>query len=164
MVLKINGRQVWGLSTYPHPGQLVGSMKTFPVVSTQQFLAWMMFFLGGGGGVKSDTAVLTLTFRFLPFTLLSLFLPFFLSFAGHWEGFISVENVFRQAFRILGLDEWKGRLVVKQNFHGDFQGDVAWSFAFFSGVLDWIVWFERSLHSAQVSDKVVFDHQSWWRH
>ena len=33
--------------------------------------------------------------------------------------------------------------------------NVTWFFAFFSGVLDWIVlilvWFERSLHSAQVS-------------
>ena len=36
----------------------------------------MMFFFWGAGGVQSDTAVLTLTFRFLPFTLLSLFLPF----------------------------------------------------------------------------------------
>ena len=46
----------------------------------------------------------------------------------------------------------KGRWVVG---HGNFQGNVYWFFAFFYGVLDWIVlnlvWFERSLHSAQVS-------------
>ena len=41
-----------------------------------------------------------------------------------------------------------------QDFHGNFQVNVTWFVAFFSGVLDWIVlilvWFERSLHSAQV--------------
>ena len=44
---------------------------------------------------------------------------------------------------------------MEQDFHGDFQVNVTWFFASFSGVLDWIVlilvWFERSLHSAQVS-------------
>ena len=42
-----------------------------------------------------------------------------------------------------------------QDFHGNFQVNVTWFFAFFSGVLGWIVlilpWFERSLHSAQDS-------------
>ena len=60
--------------------------------------------------------------------------------------------VFRKAFRILGLDERKGRWVVEQDFHGNFQVNVTWFFDFFSGVLDRIVlilvWFERSLHSA----------------
>ena len=64
-------------------------------------------------------------------------------------------KVFRKAFRILGLGERKGRWVVEQDFHGNFQVSVTWFFAFFSGVLDWIVlnlvWFERSLHSAHVS-------------
>ena len=73
------------------------------------------------------------------------------SLAGHLVGFILVGK----AFRILGLDERKGRWVVEQDFHGNFQVNVTWFFAFFSGVLDWIVlilvWFERSLHSAQVS-------------
>ena len=68
-------------------------------------------------------------------------------------------KVFRKAFRILGLDERKGRWVVEQDFHGNFQVNVTWFFAFFSSVLDWIVlilvWFERSLHSAPVSG------QSW---
>ena len=45
-------------------------------------------------------------------------------------------KVFRKAFRILGLDERKGRWVMEQDFHGDFQVDVTWFFACFSGVLD----------------------------
>ena len=48
---------------------------------------------------------------------------------------------------------------MEQDFHGDLQVNLAWFFAVFSGVFDWIVlilvWFERSLHSAQVS------RQSW---
>ena len=43
---------------------------------------------------------------------------------------------------------------MEEDFHGDFQVNVTWFFASFSGVVDWIVlilvWFERSLHSAQV--------------
>jgi len=81
--------------------------------------------------------------------------PSFFSLAGHLVDFILVGKVFKRAFRILGLDERKGRWVVEQDFHGNFQVNVTWFFAFFSGVLDWIVpilvWFERSLHSAQVS-------------
>ena len=75
----------------------------------------------------------------------------FFSLAGHLVGFILVGK----AFRILGLDERKGRWVVEQDFYGNFQVNVTWFFAFFSGVLDWIVlilvWFERCLHSSQVS-------------
>ena len=55
-------------------------------------------------------------------------------------------SVFRTAFRILGLGERKGRWAMEQDFHGDFQVNVTWFFACFSG----LVWFERSLHSAQV--------------
>ena len=44
---------------------------------------------------------------------------------------------------------------MEQDFHGDFQVNVTWFFASFSGVLDRIVlilvWFERSLHSARIS-------------
>ena len=47
--------------------------------------------------------------------------------------------VFRKAFRILGLGERKGRWVVEQDFHGNFQVNVTWFFDFFSGVLDRIV-------------------------
>ena len=61
-------------------------------------------------GFKSDTAVLTFTFRFLSFLLFSLFLPhFFFLLAGHLVGLILVGIVFRKAFRILGLGERKGR-------------------------------------------------------
>ena len=79
----------------------------------------------------------------------------FFSLAGHLVGFILVGIVFRNSFRILGLGERKGRWVMEQDFHADFQVKVTWFFASFSGVLDWIVlilvWFERSLRSAQVS-------------
>ena len=88
-------------------------------------------------GFKSDTAVLTFTFRFLSSLLFSLFLPhLFFSLAGHLVGFNLVERVFRKAFRILGLGERKGRWVMEQDFHGDFQVNVTWFFASFSGVLD----------------------------
>ena len=105
---------------------------------------------------KSDTAVLTFTFRFLSSLFFFAFLAsFFFSLAGHLVGFILVGRVFRKAFRILGLGERKGRWAMEQDFHGDFQVNVTWFFAFFSGVLDWIVlilvWFERSLHSAHIS-------------
>ena len=66
-------------------------------------------------------------------------------------------RVLRKAFRILGLGERKGRWVMEQDFHGDFQVLVTWFLASFSGVLDWIVlilvWFERSLHSTQVTEE-----------
>ena len=51
-------------------------------------------------------------------------------------GFILVGKGFRKGFRILGLDERKGRRVVEQDFHGNFQVNVTWFFAFFSSVLD----------------------------
>ena len=92
-------------------------------------------------------------FYFSPLFLL--FFPHFFSLARHLVGFILVGKVFRKAFRILGLDERKGRWVVEKDFLANFLINLTWFFAFFSGVLDWIVlilvWFERSLHSAQVS-------------
>ena len=79
----------------------------------------------------------------------------FCSLAGHLVGLILVGKVFRKAFKNLGLDETKGRWAVEQDFHANFQVNVTWFFAFFSGVFNWIVlilvWFERSLHSAPVS-------------
>ena len=79
----------------------------------------------------------------------------FFSLAGHLVGFILAGIVFRKDFRILGLGERKGRWAMEQDFHGDFQVNVTWFLSFFSGVLDWIVlvlvWFERSLHSEEVS-------------
>ena len=59
--------------------------------------------------VKSDTAVLTFTFRFLSSPLFLLFLPHFFSLAGHLVGFILVGRVFGKAFSILGLGEREGR-------------------------------------------------------
>ena len=58
----------------------------------------------------------------------SLFLLHFCSFAGHLVGFILVGNCFRKAFRILELNERKGRRVVEQDFHGNFQVNVTWFF------------------------------------
>ena len=89
-------------------------------------------------------------------TVLFSFLPSFsASLAGHLVGFIFMGKVFRNTFRMLELDERKGRWVVEQDFHGNFQVNVTWFFASFSRVLDWIVlilvWFERSLHSTPVS-------------
>ena len=40
-------------------------------------------------------------------------------------------KVVRKAFRILELDERKGRWVVEQDFHGDFQVDVTFFFCGF---------------------------------
>ena len=59
-------------------------------------------------GFKSDTAVL-----FFAFSLSSFFAflaSFFFSLAGHLVGFTLVGKVFRKAFRILGLDERKGKV------------------------------------------------------
>ena len=64
---------------------------------------------------------------------------FLFSLAGNLVGFIFEGKVFRKAFRILGLDKRKGRWVVEQDFHGNFQVNVTWFFDFFSGVLDRIV-------------------------
>ena len=40
---------------------------------------------------------------------------------------------------------------MEQDFHGNFQVNVAWFFAFFNGVELILVWFERSPHSAYAS-------------
>ena len=85
---------------------------------------------------KSDTAVLTFTFRFLSSLLFRFSCLIFFSLAGHLVGFILVGRVFRKAFRILGLGERRGRWVMEQDFHRDFQVNVTWFFASFSGVLD----------------------------
>ena len=75
-------------------------------------------------GFKSYTAVLTFTFRFLYSPLLSLFLPHFVFFGRAFSRLLLVGKVFGKAFRILGLDERKGRWIVEQNFHGKFQVNV----------------------------------------
>ena len=65
---------------------------------------------------------------------------------------------FKKAFRILELDERKGRPVVKQHFHGNFQANVTRFFAFLSSVPEGIelilLRFERPHHSAQVSRQI----------
>ena len=45
-------------------------------------------------------------------------------------------KIFKKAFRMLGLGERKGRWAVEQDFHGNFQVNVTWLFAVFSGILD----------------------------
>ena len=87
-------------------------------------------------GFKSDTAVLTFTFIFSPPLFFRFSCLIFFSLAGHLVGFILVGIVFRKAFRILGLGQRKGRWAMEQDFHGDFQVNVTWFFASFSGVLD----------------------------
>ena len=77
----------------------------------------------------SDTAVWT----FIAFSpSLSFFLLLDIKKASYFGG-----KNFRKAFRILGLDERKGRWVdCEQDFHGNFQVNVTYFLAFFSGVLD----------------------------
>ena len=60
----------------------------------------------------------------------------FFSLAGHFVYFILMGKGFKNAFRILGLDERKGMWVMEQNFRGNFQVNVRWFVAVFSGVLD----------------------------
>ena len=106
-------------------------------------------------GLKVTQQSWLLLFAFSPPLFLCFSCLNFFYLAGHLVGFILVGIVFGKAFRISELDERKGWWLVEQDFHGNFQVNVTWFFAFFSGVLDWIVlilvWFERSLHSAQVS-------------
>ena len=86
-------------------------------------------------GFKSDTTVLTFTFHFLSFPFFLLFLPHFLFFFFFLlVDFTSVGKVFRKGFRILELDEMKGRWVMEQHFHRNVQGNVTWFFCFFSSV------------------------------
>ena len=80
-------------------------------------------------GFESDTAVYSSLAFYFPCLI-------FFSFAGHLVGFILVGKVFRKAFRILELDERKGRPVVKQHFRGNYQASVTRFFAFLSRVLE----------------------------
>ena len=59
-------------------------------------------------------------------------------FAGHLVGFILVGKAFGKAFRILGVDQKKGRWLMKQDFYGHFRVNlnVTWFFAFFFGLHD----------------------------
>ena len=93
---------------------------------------------------KSDTAVLL--FAFSPLLFFRFCCLIFFSLAGHLVGFILVGKVFRKAFtcRIFGFDERNGRWVVEQDLQGNYFSSQFLLHAF-------LLWFERSLHSAQVS-------------
>ena len=62
---------------------------------------------------------------------------------------------FRKGFRILELGKRKGRQVVEKDFHEIFRSTLHGFSPFSPVILDRIelilVWFERSLHSAQVN-------------
>ena len=79
---------------------------------------------------------LLLLFAFSPPIFFRFSCLIFFSSAVHLVGFILVGNVLSKDFRILGLDDRKGRWVGEQDFHGSFQVNVTCFFAFFSGVLD----------------------------
>ena len=108
-------------------------------------------------GLKVTQQSWLLLFAFSPPFFFRFSCLIFFSLAGHLVGFILVGRVFGKAFRNLGLGERKGRWAMEQDFHGDFQVNFTWFFASFSCVRDWImlilVWFERSLHSTQVSEE-----------
>ena len=66
----------------------------------------------------------TLTSRFFSSPLLSLFRPVF-SFARHLlRGSILMVQVFRKAFRIVGLDGRKCRRMVERDFYRNFFGST----------------------------------------
>ena len=81
-------------------------------------------------GFKSSTTLSTFTFRFLSFPLFSLSLPhfFFFQLAGHLVGLILMGRVSKKPFIILELGTQKGRWVMEQAFHGDFQVSDTWFF------------------------------------
>ena len=101
------------------------------------------------------STVFTSSFCFLSSPeLLLLFLPLFFLLLG----ILVTGKVLGKTLKILGLDERKGRTwVVEKDFHGNFRVRVTRFCLNFISLLDWIVfvlvWFERSLHPAQVSWK-----------
>ena len=87
---------------------------------------------------------------------------FSFSFAGNLEGFILVGKCFGKAFRILGLDERKGRWVEEQDFLGNFLVNVTLFFTFSTLCVTELslFWYGLkdlfTLHKSAV--KVVLDH------
>ena len=71
-------------------------------------------------------------------------------------------KVVRKAIRILGLDERKGGWEVGQDFHGNFQVNVTWFFAFFLVSLAELCLFCHGLKDLftllKLVDKVVLGH------
>ena len=93
-------------------------------------------------GMHRKEHFLTFTFRVLSSPLFRFSsLPQFFFLFSHLAGFILVGKVFRKAFRILGLDERKGRKVVEQNFQENFQVNVTCIIGFFL-----LVFFRSMLH------------------
>ena len=98
---------------------------------------------------------------FLP-SFFAFIASFFFSLAEHLVGFILVGKVFRKAFRILGLDERKGRWVVEQDFHGNFQVNITWFLPFSPVSLTKLCSFLYvlkdlfTLHTSE--DNVILDH------
>ena len=82
-------------------------------------------------GIKLTQQSWLLLFTFSPPLFCHFSCLIFFSLAVHLVGFILVAKVFRKAFRILGLDERKGRWVVEQDFHGKFQVSVTGFFGLF---------------------------------
>ena len=79
-------------------------------------------------------------------------------------GFILVGKVFGKAFRISGLGERKGRWIVEQDFHENFQVKVTWflslypvslteSCSFCCGLKDCFI-----VH--KIGDNVILDHKT----
>ena len=87
-------------------------------------------------GMRRILTSFFLLFAFCPPLFFRFSRLIFVSLAGHLVGFILAGKDFRKAFRILGLDERKGRWAMEQDFHGDFQVNITWFFAFFCGVPD----------------------------
>ena len=71
-------------------------------------------------------------------------------------------KVVGKAFRILRLDERKNRWVMEQDFHGNFQVNVTWFFAFSLVSLTELCSFWYGLKDLftlhKLPDKVVLDH------
>ena len=71
-------------------------------------------------------------------------------------------KVFRKAFRILGLDERKGRWGVEQDFHGNFKVNVTFFWPFSPVSLTELCSFWYGLEDLftlhKLADKVVLDH------
>ena len=119
--------------------------------------------------IKSDTVVLPLTFGFLLLPCFFAFLASFFSLSGRLVGFNLVGKGFRKAFRILGLNEKNGRLVVKQDFQGNFQVKFTWFFSRFSlvsltGLCSFWYGLKDLFTLHKSADKVILDNQNWWRH
>ena len=71
-------------------------------------------------------------------------------------------KVFRKAFRILGLDEKKGRWVVEQDFHGNFRsmlpGFLPFSLVSLTEVCSFWYGLKDLFTLHKLADKIFLDH------